>query len=193
MPQSGWSAAPVSLNTVYDAMKYQRPIKITATHTVLTVSTTTMLGPRSPPRASFAVSMIRPWAVCSGIGTSRFSGDIILTRAGGGRFPLRKAEHRRRRCHDDLRNRFHIKFASVTEHRGKHFGCFLCLPEAMHSIAECRKLAEALRERANAIVDAGLKAEYGYLVRGFLRLARQYEQDIDYAKATLRRKDRTAA
>ena len=40
---------------------------------------------------------------------------------------------------------------------------------------------------------AGLKAEYGYLVRGFLRLARQYEQDIDYAKATLRRKDRTAA
>lgn len=97
MPQSGWSVAPVRLNTVYNAMKYQRPIKITATHTVLTVSTTTMLGPRSPPRASFAVSTIRPWAVCSGIGTSRFSGDIILTRAGGGRFPLRKADRRCRR------------------------------------------------------------------------------------------------
>lgn len=92
-----------------------------------------------------------------------------------------------------MRKLFHIKFASVTEHRGKHFGWFLCLPQAMHPGAECRKLAEALRERANAIDDAELKAEYGYLVRGFLRLARQYEQDIDYAKATLRRKDRTAA
>ena len=61
----------------------------------------------------------------------------------------------------------------------------------MHAIAECRKLAEALRERANATDDAGLKAEYGYLVRGFLRLARQYEQDIDHAKATSRRKDAT--
>ena len=59
-----------------------------------------------------------------------------------------------------------------------------------HALDRCEKVAKALRERANA---AGLKAEYGYLVRGFLRLARQYEQDIDYAKATLRRKDRTAA
>ena len=59
-----WS---VGLNTIYNAMKYQRPIKITATHTVLIVSTTTMLGPRSPPRASLAVSTMRPWVVCSGI------------------------------------------------------------------------------------------------------------------------------
>ena len=62
-----WS---VGLNTIYNAMKYQRPIKITATHTVLIVSTTTILGPRSPPRASLAVSTMRPWVVCSGIRNS---------------------------------------------------------------------------------------------------------------------------
>ena len=52
-------------------------IKITATHTVLTVSTTTTLGPRSPARASFAVSTMRPWAVCSGIRHFYFGKQIL--------------------------------------------------------------------------------------------------------------------
>ena len=42
---------------------------------------------------------------------------------------------------------------------------------------ECKKLAEALREIANGLPVGGLKAEYEYLARGFLRLAAQFEQD----------------
>jgi hypothetical protein len=47
----------------------------------------------------------------------------------------------------------------------------------MDPSTECRKLAFLLREKAMAMEDAELKAEYAYLVRGFLRLARQFEQD----------------
>ena len=47
----------------------------------------------------------------------------------------------------------------------------------MNPSIECRKLAEALRDYAKTVHDAGLKAEYAYLIRGFLRLARQFEQD----------------
>jgi len=44
---------------------------------------------------------------------------------------------------------------------------------------ECRKLAAALREKAKVAPDAELKAEYQYLVRGFLRLAHQFERDMN--------------
>jgi hypothetical protein len=47
----------------------------------------------------------------------------------------------------------------------------------MDPSTECRKLAFLLREKAMAMEDAELKAEYAYLIRGFLRLARQFEQD----------------
>jgi hypothetical protein len=47
----------------------------------------------------------------------------------------------------------------------------------MDPSTECRKLALLLREKAMAMEDAALKAEYAYLVRGFLQLARQFEQD----------------
>ena len=43
--------------------------------------------------------------------------------------------------------------------------------------AECERLAELLREQANEIHDAELKAQYEYLVRSLLRLAREFEQD----------------
>jgi hypothetical protein len=42
---------------------------------------------------------------------------------------------------------------------------------------ECRKMAAALREIADKLPHGDLKAEYEYLIRGFLRLARQIEQD----------------
>jgi len=49
---------------------------------------------------------------------------------------------------------------------------------------ECRKLAAFLREKAEMLQhDRGLKAEYDYLVRGFLRLATQMEQDMEAKKA----------
>ena len=47
-----------------------------------------------------------------------------------------------------------------------------------------------LREQANEIHDAEQKAKYEKLIRGFLRLARQFEQDNDRAKATVRRRER---
>jgi hypothetical protein len=43
---------------------------------------------------------------------------------------------------------------------------------------ECRRLAELLREKAMTMSDPELKAEYAYLVRGFLGLATQLEQDM---------------
>jgi hypothetical protein len=58
---------------------------------------------------------------------------------------------------------------------------------------ECRKLAEVLREKAKAVQDAELKAEYEYLVRGFLRLAREFEQDTDTKKVPSQRNRNTAA
>jgi hypothetical protein len=53
------------------------------------------------------------------------------------------------------------------------------LPCAMHPnpSTECRRLAELLREQAKALQDPAIRAEYAYLIRGFLRLARQFEQD----------------
>lgn len=57
---------------------------------------------------------------------------------------------------------------------------------------ECRKLAEVLREKAKAVDNAELRAEYQYLVRGFLRLARQFEQDMD-AKKMPNQRGRNAA
>ena len=49
--------------------------------------------------------------------------------------------------------------------------------QAVNPSTECRKLAEALREIANGLPVGELKAEYEYLIRGFLRLAAQFEQD----------------
>ena len=44
---------------------------------------------------------------------------------------------------------------------------------------ECRKLAAVLREKAKELQhDPKLRAEYEYLVRGFLRLATQFERDM---------------
>ena len=73
----------------------------------------------------------------------------------------------------------------------KRIGWLLRLPEAMKPSAECERLAEMLREKTSEIDDAELKAQYEYLVRSLLRLARQFEQDND--KAMSRRKHRTAA
>ena len=61
----------------------------------------------------------------------------------------------------------------------------------MKPSAECRKLAAVLRETANKAPDARLKTEYEYLVRGYLRLPQQFEQDMDAGKPPYR-KDRTA-
>jgi hypothetical protein len=47
------------------------------------------------------------------------------------------------------------------------------------SAEEYRKLAFLLREKAMALEDAEIRAEYAYLIRGFLRLARQFEQDME--------------
>jgi len=47
----------------------------------------------------------------------------------------------------------------------------------MNPSTECRKLAWLLREQAMALQDAEIRAEYADLIRGFLRLARQFEQD----------------
>ena len=57
--------------------------------------------------------------------------------------------------------------------------CFLYWPQVMDASTECRKMAELLRETAKAIHlrDTKIRAEYAYLIRGLLRLARQIEQD----------------
>ena len=47
----------------------------------------------------------------------------------------------------------------------------------MNPSTECRKLAWLLREKAMALQDAEIRAEYAHLMRGFLQLARQFEQD----------------
>ena len=62
----------------------------------------------------------------------------------------------------------------------------------MNQSAECERLAEMLREKANEIHDAELKAQYEYLVRSLLRVAREFEQD-KYRIAPSPRKDRAAA
>jgi hypothetical protein len=41
----------------------------------------------------------------------------------------------------------------------------------MNPSTECRKLAWLLREKAMAVEDAEIRAEFAYLIRGFLRLA----------------------
>jgi hypothetical protein len=58
---------------------------------------------------------------------------------------------------------------------------------------ECRRLAELLREKAMTMSDPQLRAEYAYLVRGFLRLASQFEQDMEERKVRPRRPSKTAA
>jgi hypothetical protein len=58
---------------------------------------------------------------------------------------------------------------------------------------ECRKLAELLREKAMTMSDPQLRAEYAYLVRGFLRLATQFEQDMAERKPRPRPPAKTAA
>ena len=58
---------------------------------------------------------------------------------------------------------------------------------------ECRKLAGVLRAKAKTMDDAELKAEYEYLVRGFLRLAIRFEQDMDTKKTPNRHRGKTAA
>ena len=67
------------------------------------------------------------------------------------------------------------------------------LTYAMKPSAECERLAEMLREKANEIEDAEMKAQYEYLVRSLLRLARQFEQDKNRSVSSCRLKDRTAA
>jgi hypothetical protein len=57
---------------------------------------------------------------------------------------------------------------------------------------ECRRLAELLREKAMAISDPELRAEYAYLVRGFLRLATQFEQDMAKTKVPHNPSSKTA-
>ena len=49
----------------------------------------------------------------------------------------------------------------------------------MNPSTECRKMAELLRETAKEmqLQGAEIRAEYAYLLRGLLRLARQLEQD----------------
>jgi hypothetical protein len=47
----------------------------------------------------------------------------------------------------------------------------------MNPSTECRKLAWLLREKAMAVEDAEIRAEFAYLIRGFLRLAMQFKQD----------------
>ena len=64
----------------------------------------------------------------------------------------------------------------------------------MEPSVECRKLAAFLREKAKTLQhDPKLKAEYDYLVRGFLRLATQMEQDVDAKKVPDHRSRKTAA
>jgi hypothetical protein len=57
---------------------------------------------------------------------------------------------------------------------------FFRLLKAMKPSAECKRLAEIPREKANEIDDAELKAKYEDLARGFLRLASQIEQDMNW-------------
>jgi len=57
---------------------------------------------------------------------------------------------------------------------------------------ECRRLTELLREKAMTMSDPELRAEYAYLVRGFLRLATQLEQDME-RKVPQKRPSQTAA
>jgi hypothetical protein len=57
---------------------------------------------------------------------------------------------------------------------------------------ECRRLAELLREKAMTMSDPELRAEYAYLVRGFLRLATQLEQDME-REVPQKRPSQTAA
>ena len=40
---------------------------------------------------------------------------------------------------------------------------------------QCRKIAEVCREKAKAIDDADVRADYEYLARGFSQLARRIE------------------
>lgn len=53
---------------------------------------------------------------------------------------------------------------------------------SMKPSVECRKLADLLRRQAYDLEDPELRAEYAYLIRGFLRLARQFERDMDKKK-----------
>jgi hypothetical protein len=47
---------------------------------------------------------------------------------------------------------------------------------------ECKRLADALHEKANSAQDPYFKAEYQYLVRGFRRLAAQFDQQDEINK-----------
>ena len=56
---------------------------------------------------------------------------------------------------------------------------------------ECKRLADALPEKANAAQDPYIKAEYQYLVRGFRRLAAQFDQQDEINKKfEISKKDR---
>jgi hypothetical protein len=79
-----------------------------------------------------------------------------------------------------------------TRHKGATVGSFLCWLSMKPSV-ECRKLAEEIREKAKTVDDAELRVEYQYLVRGFLRLASQFEQDMDAKKASSERSRKAAA
>ena len=67
------------------------------------------------------------------------------------------------------------------------------LPPRMKPNIECRRLAELLREKAKTVHDAELRAEHEHLVRGFLRLATQFEQDMAPKKVPHQRPPKTAA
>jgi hypothetical protein len=79
-----------------------------------------------------------------------------------------------------------------TRHRGQRSG-HSSVGMGMKPSVECRKLAEVLREKAKTVEDAELRAEYQYLVRGFLRLATQFEQDMEAKKLPNQRSRKAAA
>jgi hypothetical protein len=80
----------------------------------------------------------------------------------------------------------------VTRHRGQRSG-HSSVGIGMKPSVECRKLAEVVREKAKTVDDVELRAEYQYLVRGFLRLAKQFEQDMDAKNVPNQRSPRAAA
>src|SRR5262249_3921242 len=70
------------------------------------------------------------------------------------------------RCHNDSPNWFQIKYMVDTRHKGQRSG-HSSVGLGVKPSAECRKLAEVLREKSKTVHDADLRAEYQYLVRAF--------------------------
>jgi len=56
-----------------------------------------------------------------------------------------------------------------------------------------QKIGRIARAKAMTVSDPDLRAEYVYLVRGFLRLATQFEHDMAEKKLPDKRPSKTAA